>query len=120
MMSKLSCSLAALALAFSFPSAPAARAAVSRPHISVSAGHYNGRLWTSVTNDGNVKITRLKWLVKFVHGPSGQESGVIQRVLKPGQTVSFYSNLPVPTSGHWRADHLILSIYTGGRWIEPD
>lgn len=96
------------------------KAAAARPHITVRAGHYDGRLWTAVTNDGDVKITRMKWVVRFVEGPAGEQKGLIKYVLRPGQTVNFTSNLEVPPAGkHWRADHIILSIYAGGKWIEP-
>ena len=95
-------------------------AAAARPHITVKAGHYNGRLWTAVTNDGDVKITRIKWVVRFVEGPRGEETGMLKCKLKPGKTVNFFSNLQVPPAGtHWRADHTILSIYAGGKWVEP-
>src|SRR5882757_9414894 len=88
------------------------KAAAARPHITVRAGHYDGRLWTAVTNDGDVKITRIKWVVRFVEGRAGEQRGLIKYVLRPGQTVNFTSNLKVPRAGqHWRADHIILSIY---------
>jgi len=109
----------ALAIGLAFTFCPR-EAAAAHPHITVRAGHYNGRLWTAVTNDGDVKITRMKWVVKFVEGPQGEQRGLIKYVLRPGQTVNFTSNLAVPPAGqHWRADHTILSIYAGGRWIEP-
>ncbi len=96
------------------------KAAAAHPHITVRAGHYDGRLWTAVTNDGDVKITRMKWVVKFVEGPAGEQRGQIKYVLRPGKTVNFNSNLDVPPAGtHWRADHMILSIYANGKWIEP-
>jgi hypothetical protein len=95
-------------------------AAAAHPHITVRAGHYDGRLWTAVTNDGDVKITRMKWVVRFVAGAAGEEKGLIKYVLRPGQTINFTSNLAVPPAGsHWRADHIILSVYADGKWIEP-
>jgi hypothetical protein len=107
----------ALGLAIAFCSR---QAAAAHPHITVRAGHYDGRLWTSVTNDGDVKITRMKWVVRFIEGPAGEQKGLIRYVLRPGQTVNFTSHLEVPPPGkHWRADHIILSIYAGGKWIEP-
>ena len=110
-----------VALAFSFAITYFSREAVAaRPHITVRAGHYNGRLWTAVTNDGSVKITRMKWVVRFVEGPTGEQRGTIKHVLRPGQTVNFTSDLQVPPAGqHWRADHIILYVYASGKWIEP-
>jgi hypothetical protein len=95
------------------------KAAAAHPHVTVRAGHYAGRLWTAVANDGDVKITRIKWVVRFVEGPTGEQRGTIRYVLRPGRTLSFISNLEVPPTGqHWRADHLILAIYAGGKWID--
>jgi protocatechuate 3,4-dioxygenase beta subunit len=92
----------------------------AHPHISVRAGHYDGRLWTAFTNDGDVKISRIKWIVKFVEGPSGRQKGQIHYDLMPGQTVNVVTKLQVPPKGqHWRADHIALKIYADGRWIEP-
>ncbi len=109
----------ALALALATTLCPP-KSAAALPHITVRAGHYAGRLWTAVTNDGDVKITRMKWVVRFVEGPAGEQRGLIKYVLWPGRTINFTSRLEVPPAGqHWRADHIILSIYAGGKWIEP-
>src|SRR5882757_4838683 len=95
-----------LLIAVSLVSAALAREPAARPHISVRAGHYDGRLWTAFTNDGDVKITRIRWIVKFVEGPAGEQKGQLRYDLMPGQTVSLISTLQVPPKGqHWRADH---------------